>query len=129
MKLDHELKIKTFLNEKGHHDSYKDIRKDCERINKMVEVAKNLEIDLDSNLVKGVNDYTSRLISERNLRKQRDLFLEYITSSDHEKVNKLQGLIDKATENNVETEYISNAEKLTSQMAGNIKARETLQML
>jgi len=55
--------------------------------------------------------------------------LEYITSSDHEKVNKLQGLIDTATENNVEIEYISNAEKLTSQMAGNIKARETLKML
>ena len=69
MKLDHELKIRTFLNEKVHHDSYKDIRKDCERINKMVEVAKSLEIDLESNLVKEVNDYTSRLISERNLRK------------------------------------------------------------
>jgi hypothetical protein len=41
-------------------------------------------------------------------------------------VNKLQGLIDKATECQVETEYIQNAEKLTSQMAGNIEARETL---
>jgi len=57
------------------------------------------------------------------------MFLDYITTSDHEKVNKLQGLIDKATENNVETEYVSAAEKLTAQMAGNIEARETLQML
>jgi hypothetical protein len=89
LKLDHELKIRTFLNEKHHHDSYKDIRKDVERINKMVETTQNLEIELDSNLAREVNQYTSRLVSERNLRKQRDLFLEYITSSDHDKVNKL----------------------------------------
>jgi hypothetical protein len=28
LKLQHELKIKTFLIEKAHHDNYKDIRKD-----------------------------------------------------------------------------------------------------
>lgn len=92
----------------------------------MVEKAQGLDIDLDSGLVKEVNAFTSRLVSERNLRKQNVLFLEYITSSDHEKVNKLQGLIDKATECAVETVYIQDAEKLTSQMAGNIEARETL---
>jgi hypothetical protein len=54
------------------------------------------------------------LVSERNLRKQNVLFLEYITTSDQDKVNKLQGLIDKATECAVETEYIQSAEKLTS---------------
>ena len=36
LKLEHELKIKTFLKEKQHHDNYKDIRKDVERINDMV---------------------------------------------------------------------------------------------
>lgn len=69
LKLEHELKIRTFLTDKYHHDNYKDIRKDSQRINDMVEVASNLEIDLDSNLVKEVNNYTSRLVSERNLRK------------------------------------------------------------
>lgn len=28
LKLEHELKIKSFLKEKYHHDNYKDIRKD-----------------------------------------------------------------------------------------------------
>jgi hypothetical protein len=30
------LKIKTFLKEKHHHDNYKDIRKDVQRINDMI---------------------------------------------------------------------------------------------
>lgn len=47
MKLEHELKIKTFLGEKTHHDNYKDIRKDAERINDMIKDAQDLEIDLD----------------------------------------------------------------------------------
>lgn len=73
-----------------------------------------------------VNQFTSKLISERNLRKQRDLFLESIQTCDQAKVDKLQGLIDTANEFNVEKEYIEIAEKLTSQMSGNIQARETL---
>jgi hypothetical protein len=38
-------------------------------------------------------------------------------------------LIDDANKNAVEGEYIKNAEILTGQMSGNIKARKTLQML
>lgn len=129
LKLEHELKIKTFLNERTHHDNYKDIRKDAERINDMVKNAQDLDIDLDSELVKDVNAFTARLISERNLRKQRDLFDDSISTCDHEKVSKLQGLIDNAKENVVETQYLEHAEFLTGQMRGNIEARETLQML
>lgn len=69
LKLEHELQIKNFLAEKHHHDNYKDIRKDCQRINDMVEKAQGLDIDLDSALIKEVNGFTSRLVSERNLRK------------------------------------------------------------
>ncbi len=69
LKLEHELKIKNFLKEKTHHDNYKDIRKDVERINNMVEIAQSLEIDLDQELIKNVNAFTARLIQERNLRK------------------------------------------------------------
>ena len=60
-----------------------------QRINDMVQTAQDLEIDLDSNLISEVNQFTSRLISERNLRKQRDLYLESIKSCDKEKVDKL----------------------------------------
>ena len=129
IKLQNELKIKNFLEEKHHHDNYKDIRKDVQKINDMIQAAQDLGIELDSNLIKDVNAFTSRLISERNLRKQRDLFSDSILTSDHKKVAILQGLIDNATENQVEKDYIDNATMLTSQMSGNIKARETLHML
>ena len=117
------------MKEKDHHDNYKDIRKDVQRITEMVEQAQNLEIDLEPTLIEGVNAFTFRLISERNLRKQRDLYLESIQSCDNDKVSKLQSLINTADENKVENEYIATAKTLTSQMSGNIKARETLQML
>lgn len=55
----------------------------------MVQIAQNLKIDLDSSLIKEVNDFTSKLISERNLRKQRDLYIESIQTCDPAKVNKL----------------------------------------
>jgi len=102
LKLDHELKLKTFLKEKTHHENYKDIRKDVERINDMVQTAQDLNIDLDSEVIKGVNAFTARLISERNLRKQRDLYDDSISTCDADKVGKLQGLIDTANENEVE---------------------------
>ena len=120
------MKMTNFMKEKTHHDDYKDIRKDVQRITDMVETAQNLDIDLDPQVIDDVNAFTHRLISERNLRKQRDLYLESIQSCDHQKVEKLQSLINQANETKVEGEYIQHAEKLTAQMSGNIKARETL---
>lgn len=96
------------------HDDYKTIRKDVQRINDILEEATNQNIDIDQSLVNKVNEYTSTIISERNLRKQRDLFLESISSCDKEKVNKLQNLIDIANKNQVEPKYIESAEKLSS---------------
>jgi len=120
------LKIDNFLNSHKSHDNYKDIRKDVQRINDMLEEANTENIDLDPSLVTKVNDFTSTIISERNLRKQRDLFLESISTCDQEKVDKLQNLIDVANKNSVERSYIENAEILSGQMSGNILARETL---
>ena len=95
----------------------------------MVADAETNNIDIEQAIVQKVNDFTSKIISERNLRKQRDLFLDSISTCDQEKVNRLQGLIDTANKFQVEKTYIDNADKLTSQMSGNIKARETLQIL
>ena len=77
-----ELKIQNFLSSKTHHDNYKDIRKDVKKINDMVEEAQKLNIELDQKMMEQVNDFSSRLISERNLRKQRDLYIEGISTSD-----------------------------------------------
>lgn len=60
-----------------------------------------------------MNNFTARLISERNLRKQRDLFDDSISTCDKEKVSKLQGLIDTASGNEVEKQYLEHAEFLT----------------
>lgn len=128
-KLKHQLAIKNFLEKKDHHENYKDIRKDVQIVNDMLAEAQDQGVDVDSGLITRVNQFTSRLISERNLRKQRDLYIEGISTSDKTQVDKLQGLIDVANQNNVEPEYLQHAEKLTSQMSGNIKARETLEML
>ena len=54
-----------------------------------MEKADELKIDLDPSLVEEVNAYTSRIISERNLRKQRDLFIDSISTCDQQKVEKL----------------------------------------
>ena len=81
-KLGQELKINQFLQEKDHHDNYKDIRNDVHRINMLITEAEEQNIDLDTDLVAKVNGFTSRLISERNLRKQRDLYLEGISTCD-----------------------------------------------
>lgn len=62
----------------------------------MVEEAQNENIILDSDLIQRVNDFCSKIISERNLRKQRDLYLDSISVCDSEKVDKLQNLIDIA---------------------------------
>ena len=35
----------------------------------MVQGARDLDIDLDSSLIEAVNEFSSRMISERNLRK------------------------------------------------------------
>ena len=44
----------------------------------MVSNAEELEISLDSVLVAEVNNFTSRLISERNLRKRKGLYNDTI---------------------------------------------------
>lgn len=128
-KLGQEMKIDGFLNSKHHHDNYKDIRNDVEKINNYIKEAEDQSIELDQDTIKKVNMFTSRLISERNLRKQRDLYLDSINSCSNHQVKKLEGMIEDATKKNVEPEYISNASKLTGQMSGNIKARDTLVML
>lgn len=39
LRLEHELKIRNFLNEKTHHDTFKAIRKDVQKISDMVQTA------------------------------------------------------------------------------------------
>ena len=90
LRLMHELRIRDFLKERDHHADYKEIRKDIEKVTKMLSEAQQLEIQLNESLVKQVNNYTARLSQERNMRKQRELMLDSISSSDNGKVKQLQ---------------------------------------
>ena len=51
VKLEHELKIETFLGRSVHHDNYKDIRKDVSKINDMVAEAQNNKIDIEQSII------------------------------------------------------------------------------
>lgn len=58
LKLEHELKIQNFLKKNEHHDNYKDIRKDVQRVNELVETAEGLGIELDPAITTTVGEYT-----------------------------------------------------------------------
>lgn len=101
--------------------------KSVKTLNDKVEKAKNLGVELDQTFIGDVNRCTSRLISERNLRYQMESLK--VQQSEHETVDELKGLIEKAQDTSVAPQYRDAAEKLSQQMSGNIKAREILQML
>lgn len=128
LRLEHELRIRNFLKDHTHHETFKAIRKDVQKINEMVETAQGLDIDLDPVMITEVNQFTSRLVSERNLRKKKGLYNDEISTSKDAQVNELRELIDTAKKNNVEEVYVNEAEKLTGQMAGNIESRNILGM-
>jgi len=46
-KLEHELRIQTFLEAHRNHDNYKDIRKDVQRVNELLEHAQVHNIDIN----------------------------------------------------------------------------------
>lgn len=130
IRLKHEKKIREFLKEKYHHENYKEIKKDVKKVEDMLAAAHALDIKLDDEMVGEVNRFTERLIQERNMRKSRDLMLQNaVGSCTRNDVEKIKNLVEGAKEQNVEAEYIQASEKLLGQMEGNIKARDTLQML
>jgi thymidylate synthase len=99
LKLDKELDLRNFIKSVDHIDDYKTILKSVKILNDKVEDARNQGVDLDVGMVQAVNQCTSRLISERNLRFQMEM--TKVPASDHEQVDQLKNLIEKAQENNV----------------------------
>ncbi len=127
LKLEKELDLRNFIKSVDYIEDYKTILKSVKILESKVETARNLGVELDLGVVAEVNRCTSRLISERNLRFQMEM--TRVPQSDHDQVDQLKNLIEKASEYNVAPQYRERAEKLGQQMAGNIKAREILQMM
>ena len=127
LKLQKELDIKNFIASVLHVDNYKTIRKSVTVLNKKLADAKELGVEIDPGLEKEVNEHSSRLISERNLRFEMENM--YVSGSTKETVTKLQELIDIATENKVEDSYMNKANDLADKMNANILARDTYAMM
>lgn len=67
------------------------------------------------------------MICERNLRFKMDI--THVSTSTPETVVELTELIDKAHSTTVEEVYLAQANKLSEQLNGNLKARDILKML
>ena len=122
LKLEKELDIRNFIKSVEHVDNYKTILKSVKVLNEKRDAAENLGVKLDPELTELVNQCSSRLISERNLRFKVDNI--HVSSSTHQTVEELGDLISKAQEFSVEEIYMQQASKLTEQMNGNLQARE-----
>lgn len=127
LKLEKELDIRNFIASVAHVDNYKTIRKSNQVLTKKLEDSEKLGVNLDPELVRQVNECSERLISERNLRFEMENM--YVSASTKETVDKLQELIQKASETHVENTYLQSANLLCGKMEDNITARETLQLL
>jgi hypothetical protein len=82
LKLDKELDMRNFIKSVEHIEDYKTILKSVKILNDKVEESRNLNVDLDHSIIQAVNQCTSRLISERNLRFQMEMTL--VHQSDHD---------------------------------------------
>ena len=124
LKLQKQLEIQNFMKSVEHVDKYKTILKSVKVLNDMEKNAKKLGVELDPVLEAEINQCTHRLISERNLRFEMENM--YISGSTKETVDKLQDLIKAATDTNVETSYLDQANNLNMRMNDNIEARRIM---
>jgi len=99
LKLEKELDIRNFIKSVDSIEDYKTILKSVKILNDKIEDARSLNVELDNGLIGDINRCTSRLISERNLRFEMEM--AKVHQSDHELVDKLKNLIEKAQEYNV----------------------------
>jgi hypothetical protein len=111
LKLEKELDIRNYITSVAHVDNYKTILKSVKVLNDKRDAAEALGVKLDPSIIEAVNQCTSRLISERNLRFEMDN--THVSSSTEVTIQKLQDLIDKARENSVEEMYMDQASKLS----------------
>ncbi len=81
LKLEKELDIRNFIKSVEHVDNYKTILKSVKVLNEKRDAAENLGVKLDPELTEAVNQCTSRLISERNLRFKVDNI--HVSTSTH----------------------------------------------
>ena len=127
LKLEKELDIRKFIASVAYVENYKTILKSVKILGDKMSNAEKLDVQLDPELVEDINNCTSRLNSERNLRFKMDSMS--VPSCNHDTVKELSELIDTADKTKVAEQYMEKANTLSTQMKGNIEAREILDLL
>ena len=110
LKLEKELDIRNFIQSVQHVENYKTILKSVKTLNEKQAHAESLGVSLDPALIENINQCTSRLVAERNLRFQMDN-TEIMTATT-ETIGELNSLIDKAGQDQVEEIYTQQADQL-----------------
>lgn len=72
LKLEKELDIRNFINSVAHVDNYKTILKSVKILNEKQAKAEALGVTLDQGLIEQINQCSSRLVAERDLRFEMD---------------------------------------------------------
>ena len=93
-RLEKELEIRKFIANVQHVDNYKTILKSVKLLNDLHKKAEAEGVQLDPYLVAEINQCTSRLNSERNLRFEMDN--TEVPSCSHATVSELENLIKEA---------------------------------
>ena len=104
LKLEKELDIRNFLDSVKHVTDYKTIKKSVQTLNAKRERAVELGVQLDEKLEEEINQNSSRLVAERNLRFEMDNC--DVMSSTNDSIGALQDLIQVANDKSVEDMYM-----------------------
>jgi hypothetical protein len=127
LKLELEKGVNEYIESLLHVANYKTIKKSVSTLEDKIQHAKDLNVDIDQEILNKVNSNIARLIAERNLQFQMEKVK--VSDSSHDDVKVLEDLIHKSKATNVASEYTDRADIYLDKMKRNIKAREILDLL
>lgn len=127
LKLEKEKDINEFIQSLVHVPNYKTIKKSVSILEEKVKRAKELDVEIDPDILNKVNANIARLIAERNLQFQMEKVRVF--DATHDDVKNLEELIHKAKATGVANEYTDRADVYLDKMKRNIRAREILELL
>lgn len=127
LRLQKEKDINEFIDSLAHVPNYKTIKKSVSILKEKVQKAKDLDVQIDLEIIKKVDGTIARLIAERNLLFQMEKVKVF--DCGHDDIRILEDLINKAKSTGVATEYTDRADIYLDKMTRNKKAREILELL
>mmetsp|Transcript_23460 Transcript_23460/g.26025 ORF Transcript_23460/g.26025 Transcript_23460/m.26025 type:complete len:287 (+) Transcript_23460:203-1063(+) len=126
LKLEKEKEINQFIDSLHHVPNYKTIKKSVSSLEEKVQQAKELEVEINPEILNIVNSNIARLISERNLQFQMEKVK--ISLSEDDDVKTLEDLIHKAKATGVASEYTDRADIYLDKMTRSIRARDIVKL-